>query len=64
MRAQAINPGFVIGPPLSARTDSTSVRFCKNLLDGRAAKGAVPFCDGCVDVRDVARLDRSDTLWQ
>ena len=31
----AINPSFVTGAPLSARVDSTSVRFCKEMLEGK-----------------------------
>jgi len=52
-----INPGFVLGPPLSARTDSTSVKTLKELLDGTtAAKGGItqPFAFPAVDIRDVA----------
>jgi len=51
-----ILPSAVYGPPLSKRTDSTSVSVIKSLLDGTAAKtGTKPNCFGCCDVRDVAK---------
>mmetsp|Transcript_15165 Transcript_15165/g.52697 ORF Transcript_15165/g.52697 Transcript_15165/m.52697 type:complete len:333 (-) Transcript_15165:128-1126(-) len=52
-----INPSFVLGPPFSARTDSTSVKFVLNCLNGgiKAAGGTGPACFGAVDVRDIAR---------
>lgn len=54
-----INPSFVIGPPLSSRTDGESVNFIKGMLDGtfkeKAAKGELKGIRLCVvDVRDVA----------
>jgi nucleoside-diphosphate-sugar epimerase len=51
-----INPSFVLGPPLSARTDSESVRAVKGFLSGTVKEqgGCRPSCFGCVDVRDVA----------
>jgi len=48
-----VNPGFVFGPCMSDRDDSTSVNFIKSMMDGsekkvdRSAKFAV------IDVRDV-----------
>lgn len=50
-------PSFVMGPPLSARTDSTSVKFVMKCLDGTFERdgGTGSACFGTVDVRDVAR---------
>lgn len=48
-----INPAFVLGPPVSTRTDGTSIGTVKWLLDGGAKEGAMPMVLGCVDVRDV-----------
>jgi len=47
---------MVIGPPLSARTDSTSVSLIQALLDGTAASKGYggPIAFPWVDVRDVA----------
>jgi nucleoside-diphosphate-sugar epimerase len=49
-----INPGFVLGPSLSTRTDSTSTGFVIDILNGRFAKGIPELTFGVVDVRDVA----------
>jgi len=48
-----INPAFVLGPPVSTRTDGTSIGTMKWLLTGGAKEGAMPMVLGCVDVRDV-----------
>ena len=50
-----INPSFVLGPALSDRSDSTSVNFMRDMVNGRFATGCPPFYFGVVDVRDVAR---------
>jgi len=52
-----INPTFVIGPPLSSRSDSTSVKTVRDLLNGTAASKGYggPNAFPCVDVRDVAK---------
>jgi nucleoside-diphosphate-sugar epimerase len=49
-----INPAFVLGPVLSARTDATSVKTILGLVTG-GFKDGVPgaFCFGSCDVRDV-----------
>jgi len=51
-----INPAAVLGPPLSARSDATSIKNLKDILDGTAlARGGVlPVSFPLVDVRDVA----------
>ncbi len=50
-----INPGFIMGPSLSKRTDSTSIEVMMQLASGKFKSG-VPSGDmGFVDVRDVAR---------
>jgi len=49
-----INPGFVMGPSLSQRTDSTSISFMRSLLKGDFKQGLPDLYFGVVDVRDVA----------
>ncbi|KAK9829424.1 hypothetical protein WJX72_005769 [[Myrmecia] bisecta] len=46
-----ILPNFVLGPVISRRSDSTSVKFTKGWLEGNAGSFAPCICD----VRDVAR---------
>lgn len=60
-----INPSFVLGPPLSDRTDSTSIKSIIGFLRGAFKNGATGATYGCVDVRDVAlahvrALERSE----
>lgn len=50
-----INPGFVFGPSLSNRADSTSVDFMINMLNGKLRTGVPKLNFGVVDVRNVAR---------
>lgn len=50
-----INPGFVMGPSLSQRTDSTSISFMRSLLKGDFKQGLPDLYFGIVDVRDVAQ---------
>jgi nucleoside-diphosphate-sugar epimerase len=50
-----INPGFVLGPSLSQRTDSTSISFMRSLLNGEFRQGIPDLHFGVVDVRDVAK---------
>jgi nucleoside-diphosphate-sugar epimerase len=50
-----ISPGFIMGPSLSKRTDSTSIEMMIQLSTGKF-KGGVPSGDmSFVDVRDVAK---------
>lgn len=49
-----INPGFVMGPSLSKRVDSTSIDTMRNLLNGKFKTGVPDLWFGIVDVRDVA----------
>ena len=49
-----INPGFIMGPSLTNRKDSTSIDFMRGLLKGQYKKGAPDLAFGLVDVRDVA----------
>lgn len=51
----AINPGFVLGPSLSQRTDSTSIKTMIQLADGTYRFGSPELWLGITDVRDVAR---------
>lgn len=50
-----INPGFVMGPSLSKRIDSTSIDTMRSLLNGKYKSGVPDLYFGIVDVRDVAR---------
>lgn len=50
-----INPGFVLGPSLTSRADSTSIDFMINLLNGKLKFGVPKLTFGVVDVRDVAK---------
>eukprot|EP01027_Heterolobosea_sp_BB2_P013258 GEZU01019123.1.p1 GENE.GEZU01019123.1~~GEZU01019123.1.p1 ORF type:complete len:185 (-),score=36.31 GEZU01019123.1:737-1291(-) len=50
-----INPGFIMGPVLSGRSDAASVDFIMNFLSGNLRFGTPTFSTGIVDVRDVAR---------
>jgi len=50
-----INPGFVLGPPQSKRTDSESIRFGVDIVKGKFKAGIPDFTFSVVDVRDVAK---------
>jgi nucleoside-diphosphate-sugar epimerase len=50
-----INPGFVLGPSLSKRVDSTSIDTMRSLLNGKFKTGVPDLWFGMVDVRDVAK---------
>ncbi|MCP4441124.1 MAG: aldehyde reductase [Aureispira sp.] len=50
-----INPGFVLGPSLSNRKDSTSTDFMCSMLGGDFKTGTPALVFGVVDVRDVAK---------
>jgi nucleoside-diphosphate-sugar epimerase len=50
-----INPGFVLGPSLSSRVDSTSNATMIQLGDGSFKSGVPELTMGIVDVRDVAK---------
>ncbi len=50
-----INPGFIIGPSLSKRTDSTSIDIMIQLADGKFKTGVPSGKMGTVDVRDTAK---------
>lgn len=50
-----INPGFILGPSLSKRSDSTSIDLMIQLYSGKFKMG-IPAGDyGIIDVRDVAK---------
>jgi len=50
----AINPGFVLGPPLSLKNPGESINFCKDMVAGKF-KAALPrVFMSVVDVDDVA----------
>jgi nucleoside-diphosphate-sugar epimerase len=49
-----INPGWVLGPSLSKRKDSTSVSIMIQFGDGTYKTGVPELWNGMVDVRDVA----------
>lgn len=50
-----INPGFILGPSLSKRKDSTSTDFMCSMLGGDFKMGVPNLIFGVVDVRDVAQ---------
>lgn len=50
-----INPGFVMGPSLSKRIDSTSTDFMRSIVNGKYASGLPDFYFSLVDVREVAQ---------
>lgn len=50
-----INPGFVLGPSLSKRKDSTSTDFMCSMLGGEFKMGVPQLIFGVADVRDVAK---------
>jgi nucleoside-diphosphate-sugar epimerase len=50
-----INPGFIMGPSLSKRTDSTSIDIMLQLATGKFKTGVPSGEMGFVDVRDVAK---------
>ena len=51
----AINPGFIMGPSLSKRTDSTSIEIMIQLATGKFKTGVPSGEMGFIDVRDVAK---------
>lgn len=51
-----VNPGFVFGPSLSKRSDSTSVNFVMDLASGKFLFGLPEMYSSIVDVRDVSLL--------
>lgn len=50
-----VNPGFVLGPSLTGRTDGASLGLMKRLMSGAFSSGVPALDFGVVDVRDVAR---------
>jgi nucleoside-diphosphate-sugar epimerase len=50
-----INPGFIMGPSLSKRTDSTSIEIMIQLATGKFKTGVPTGNMSFVDVRDVAK---------
>lgn len=50
-----INPGFVMGPSLSRRTDSTSIEIMHQVASGKFKTGVPAGKMAFVDVRDVAK---------
>ena len=50
-----INPGFILGPSLSKRTDSTSIEIMIQLATGKFKTGVPSGEMGFIDVRDVAK---------
>lgn len=49
-----INPGWILGPSLSKRRDSTSIRIMMEFADGTYKRGVPELWNGIVDVRDAA----------
>lgn len=53
-KLKVINPSFVMGPSLSANSNSESLQFMKDFISGKFLMGAPDLFFGFVDVRDVA----------
>jgi nucleoside-diphosphate-sugar epimerase len=51
-----IHPGFVLGPSITKRIDSTSIDFMVSILNGKYKTGIPDLYFGIVDVRDVALI--------
>lgn len=51
-----IHPGFVLGPSLAPRKDSTSIDFILQMLSGQFKMGAPALHFGFVDVRDISKM--------
>jgi nucleoside-diphosphate-sugar epimerase len=51
-----IHPGFILGPSLTTRKDSTSIDFMISFLTGRFRFGVPDLWFGFVDVRDAAMM--------
>ena len=49
-----VNPGFILGPAVTDRDDSTSIQMVTNLLNGKFKQGVPDLYFSVVDVRDVA----------
>lgn len=49
-----VHPGFVLGPSLTKRSDSTSIDFMISILNGKYKMGVPDLYFGIVDVRDIA----------
>lgn len=54
-RLVVLNPGLILGPALSGRSDATSTKIFLRLIGGEFASGAPALAFGVVDVREVAR---------
>jgi nucleoside-diphosphate-sugar epimerase len=52
-----IHPGFVLGPSLTSRVDSTSIDMMRSFFNGKFKMGVPDLCLGIVDVRDVAMTE-------
>ncbi len=50
-----INPGFIMGPSLTERRDSTSILIMQQLISGKFRAGVPKGMHAIVDVRDVAK---------
>jgi nucleoside-diphosphate-sugar epimerase len=50
-----INPGFIVGPAVAKRSDSTSIQMIIGMLSGRFKTGVPDLHFAMVDVRDVAK---------
>jgi len=49
-----INPGFILGPALTSRQDSSSIEIMNDFVKGKYKSGIPDTSIGIVDVRDVA----------
>ena len=51
-----VHPGFVLGPSLTKRNDSTSIDLMISILNGKYKMGVPDMYFGIIDVRDVALI--------
>lgn len=56
VRLTVICPSLVFGPPLSSRSDSTSVKILKSFLENAFTNGIPKVQIWCIDVRDVVNV--------
>lgn len=57
-----VHPGFVLGPSLTKRSDSTSIDLMISILNGKYKMGVPELYFGIVDVRDVALIQVASGL--
>ena len=59
-----INPGFILGPSLTPRVDSTSIATIKDMIEGKYSTGVPQLFNGIVDVRGCGRSPFESRLFR